>query len=111
LRVTRTNVHSKALEAQLRGNEEFRASQGWVDKFLKRNSFPIRRRTTVGQKLPQDLIDEVIRFIMISRKLHYQKEYPLSFIGNMDETPLWLDMPGETTITRAEVSPPLHHRS
>ena len=26
--------------------------------------------------------------------------YPLSSIGNMDETPLWLDMPGDTTITR-----------
>ena len=37
---------------------------------------------------------------MTTRKLHYQKDYPLSFIGNMDETPLRLDMPGESTITR-----------
>ena len=27
-------------------------------------------------------------------------QYPLASIGNMDETPLWLDMPGETTVER-----------
>ena len=38
----------------------------------------------------------------------FVKEYPLSLVGNMDETPLWLDMPGETTITRrGERSVPL----
>ena len=26
-------------------------------------------------------------------------KYPLSHIGNMDETPLWFDMPGDTTVT------------
>ena len=34
------------------------------------------------------------------RKLRLQRNYPLSSIGNMDETPLWLDMPRDTTITR-----------
>ena len=38
-----------------------------------------------------------------------RKDYPLSFIGNMDETPLRLDMPGESTITRTgQKSVPLH---
>ena len=101
LRVTRSNVHSKALEfAEARGNEEFHASPGWVNNFLRRHSFSLRRRTTVGQRLPQDLITKVVGFIMTTRKLRRSKDYPLSFIGNMDETPLWLDMPGETTITR-----------
>ena len=36
---------------------------------------------------------------MKTRKLRHQKQYPLSYIGNMDETPVWFDMPGETTIT------------
>ncbi len=31
------------------------------------------------------------------RLLH---QYPLGCIGNMDETPLWLDMPGDTTVSR-----------
>ena len=37
---------------------------------------------------------------MSTRRLRYFKNYPLSFIGNMDETPLWLDMPGDTIIAR-----------
>ena len=109
LRVTRSNVQSKALElAQAEGTEDFHASDGWLQKFLKRHSFSLRRRTTVGQRLPQDLITKVVGFIMSTRKLRHSKDYPLSFIGNMDETPLWLDMPGETTITRrGERSVPL----
>ena len=46
---------------------------------------------------------------MTTRKLRHHNHYPLSFIGNMDEMPLWLDMPGETTITRAgQKSVPIH---
>ena len=29
-----------------------------------------------------------------------ENSYPLAMIGNMDETPLWLDMPGDTTVSR-----------
>ena len=35
---------------------------------------------------------------MGTRQLRHSKKYPLGSIGNMDETPLWLDMLGETTI-------------
>jgi len=34
---------------------------------------------------------------MATRRLRHSKDYPLGSIGNMDETPLWLDMPGATT--------------
>ena len=62
----------------------------------------------MGQRLPQDLITKVVGFIMSTRRLRRSKNYSLSFIGNMDETPLWLDMPGGTTITRqGERSVPL----
>ena len=99
--VTRSNVESKALEiTHAQGNAEFHTSQGCVDNFLRQQSFSLRRRTTVSQNLPQDLIDKVVGFIMMTQKLRHRKSYPTSSIGNMDEMPLWLDMPGETTITR-----------
>ena len=106
-RITCSNVQSKALKlTQARG--DFCASDGWLQKFLKRHSFSLCRRTTVDQRLPQDLITKVVGFIMTTRKFHRSNNYPLSLISNMDETPLWLDMLGETTITRrGERSVPL----
>ena len=53
LRVTRSSVLRKAIElAQSRGNEESFASRGWMERFFKRNSLSLRRRTTVSQRLP-----------------------------------------------------------
>lgn len=33
-----------------RDGEDFAASAGWIDRFLERNNFSVRRRTTVAQK-------------------------------------------------------------
>ena len=99
LRVTRTAIQRKAVELY-DGDGEFSASRGWLDKFFKRNSFSLRRRTTVSQRLPQDLIPKVSSFILHVRKMRMSTGYQLSSIGNMDETPLWLDMPGDTTVSR-----------
>ena len=100
LRVTRTAVQRKALELH-QSEEGFAASRGWLEKFLKRYDFALRRTKTVCQRLPQDMITKVSTFILQVRKMRLLHQYPLSCIGNMDETPLWLDMPGETTISRA----------
>ena len=83
----------------LLGFDDFAASRGWLENFCKRNNFSLRRKTTVSQRLPQELIPKVTGFIMHTRHLRYIKQYPLGAIGNMDETPLWFDMPGETTVT------------
>ena len=66
----------------------------------KVSSAQLRRRTTVSQHLPDQMVNKVSSFVLCVRKLRRQHQYPLSAIGNMDETPLWLDMPGDTTVTR-----------
>ena len=99
LRVTRTTIQKKALDL-CGGDDGFSASRGWLENFLRRNGFSLRRRTTVSQRLPQDFIPKVSSFILHVRKLRLVKNYQLSSIGNMDETPLWLDMPGDTTVSR-----------
>ena len=52
----------------------------------------------VSQRLPQDLIPKVSSFVLRVRKLRQEHQYPLSVVGNMDETPLWLEMPGDDTV-------------
>lgn len=99
IRVTRSSIQRKALELY-DGEEAFSASRGWLDNFLRRNGFSLRRRTTVSQRLPQDHITKVSSFVLRIRRLRIQNRYPLAMIGNMDETPLWLDMPGDTTVSR-----------
>lgn len=110
-RITESSEHCVSLATMSRerllnslklelGTENFHASDGWLQKFLKRHSFSLCWRTTVGQRLPQDLITKVVGFIKSTRKLRHSNKYPLSFISNMDEFPLWLDMPRETTIAR-----------
>ena len=99
LKVSCSSIQSKALElARERGDQDFSASRGWLEKFFKRHHLSLHRRTTVSQRLPQDLVPKVTGFIMATRHLCHINSYPLGPIGNVDETPLWLDMPGETTV-------------
>lgn len=99
IRVTRSGIQRRALELY-QGDGEFSASRGWLENFLKRKGFSLRRRTTTSQRLPQDFIVKVSSFVLRIRRLRIANKYPLAMIGNMDETPLWLDMPGDTTVSR-----------
>ena len=83
------------------GATECRASRGWLEKFMKRNCFSLRRQTTVSQRLPKDFVPKVTMFVMPIRRLRHTNNYPLGSIVNMDETLLWFDMPGASTITHS----------
>ena len=43
---------------------------------------------------------QTVTFVLRVRKMWLLYQHPLACIGNMDETPLWLDMPGNTTVSR-----------
>ena len=106
--ITRAAIQRKDLELY-KGHEDFIASREWLSNFFKHHEFSSRRRTTVGQKLPQDHIQKISSYLMRLRKMRYINNYPLSSIGNMEETPLWLHMPGDTTVVRVgERSIPIH---
>ena len=98
--VTRTMIQQKAMQFHF-GDEEFSASRGWLENFLRRHNFSLRRKTTVSQRLPEHMIAKVSTFELRIRRMRLLHQYPLPCIGNNAETPLWLDMPGDTTVTRA----------
>ena len=83
--------------------EKFRATKSWCYRFMERQGFSVRRRTTVAQKLPKDYEDKLVnfqRFIIAKRKQH---NFELSQIGNADQTPLTFDVVTNSTIAEKGV--------
>ena len=91
----RLEAHQRHL---LAGNSTFKASSGWLQKWMKRFNVTQRAKTSVAQSLPADLSDKVVSFQKFIIRMHNIREYPLSAIGNMDETPVFFDLPGNTTL-------------
>ena len=52
----------------------------------------------MSQRLPSDVKPKVTSFVVNTRTLRMKNGYSLPLIGNMDETPPWLAIPGETIV-------------
>lgn len=101
LAVTADIVQMKAREiARERGIPalKFKASRGWVQKYMKRAGFSLRRRTSVMQKLPGDYEEKLISFQRYVIGLRRDHDFLLGQIGNADETPIFFYMPSAQTI-------------
>lgn len=85
-------LKEKAKKLILPHNSEFKASSGWLTKFLNRNRFCLRNRTSVCQKLPKQLEGVLTKFYADAAKFMRIGKYPPSLVGNMDETPAFFDM-------------------
>jgi len=65
---------------------------------MSRHNLVNRRKTTVAQRLPENYNEqqsEFLSYILFRRK---EYDYPLSLIGNMDETPMAFNLPSNTTV-------------
>ena len=65
---------------------------------MNRNKLVLRQKTKICQRLPADLEEKITsfqRFVIKERKSH---SYPLSQIGNMDETPVFFYLPSNRTV-------------
>lgn len=101
LRVTAEIIQRKANEVARSQNLtrlDFRASRGWVDKFMKRQGFSLRRRTTICQKLPGDFEEKLVNYQKFVISLRKEFNFLLGQIGNADETPIWFDLPANYTV-------------
>lgn len=100
-RVSRAMIRNKALEMYPTlsdGGARFRASKGWLEKFLNRNGFSLRRRTTMAQKDPDLLTEKLVSFVDYVSKTVVSKRISEKDIIAMDETAVWFDMVSPTTI-------------
>lgn len=81
-------------------NPTFTASRGWVQKFFARHRLSLRSRTSVSQKLPQQLESSITKFYADAGRYMRIGKYPLSLVANMDETPAFFDMVPAKSITK-----------
>ncbi|PFX23746.1 Pogo transposable element with KRAB domain [Stylophora pistillata] len=89
-------LHLKAKE--LSDDPCFKASRGWYEKWKRRHSVSMRTKTTLAQRLPADLEENIVcfhRFVIAARR---RADYPLSRIYNMDETPMCFELSSNQTL-------------
>ena len=60
----------------------------------------LRRRTTKAQKDPAQLVNKLVAYAMHVRHLTQTQEFDPGSIIAMDETPVWVDMVGNTTVNK-----------
>lgn len=93
--VTTEILKVKALELarhQSLSRSTFETSRNWITKFLKRKGFSLRRQTGICQKLPEASFQWFV--ILVRQKRGYQ----WGQIGNADQTPMYFDVPANTTV-------------
>ena len=81
-------------------SESFVASRGWLEKFMRRHGLSLRRRTSIGQKDPQQLINRLVSYVIHARRMQMRCNFKASQMYAMDETPVWQDMVVTTTVSK-----------
>ncbi len=94
-------IRFKALSLIKDSNPNFKASDSWVRKFMKRNKLVLRVSTHISQKLPKDLEEKIKMFKEEVTKILEKSDYPFEYIiCNMDETPGYLDLVSNKVVDR-----------
>lgn len=101
VRVTGKSLRHEALRLHREnGNQSFKASNGWYQRFKKRHI--VFRRTTHISQHPVHITDNRIdKFLIFVTRMRKFREYSDSEILNMDETPVWFEMPGKSSLSYA----------
>ena len=83
---------------ELSEDPSFKASRGWYEKWKRRHSVSMRTKTTLAQRLPADLEENIVQFHRFVIAARGRADYPLSHIYNMDETPMRFELPSNRTL-------------
>ena len=81
--------------------KDFNALQNWCYRFLKRNMLTFCLGTHVGQKLSVSFPELIRKLTKLNEDLRWDNNFELSQIANMDETPLFKNIPN--TIIEGQV--------
>lgn len=96
-------VYRDIMQESNTATEDFKASRGWLCRFLKRNGLSLRRKTSVAQQDPERMVAKLVSYIIQVRRLQIKHNYAPCNIIAMDETPVWCDMISETTVDKSGI--------
>lgn len=75
----------------------FAASRRWAVSFMRRHDLSLRAKTSLSQRLPQDLEEKLSSFHQFVKTKREEDEFDDNLIINMDETPVYFDLqPGKS---------------
>ena len=77
---------------------QFKASNHWRQRFMKRNGLSLRQKTTLTQRPPPYYEEKNLQFHQYVIRQRQAHNYPLHLVGNMDEFPVQFDMPSNRTV-------------
>ena len=69
---------------------DFKASDGWAQKFMRCHNFLLRAKTSLAQDLPNTLEERIQAFQKQLKKVKEVNSFGV--IGNLDETPLFFNV-------------------
>ena len=80
------------------GIDNFKVSASWAYRFMGRHGLSVRRRTHIAQRLRDDVDEKTRLFQQFIIEHRHQHDYPLSRIGNADQTLLTIDIPRASSV-------------
>jgi hypothetical protein len=92
------NQNPQADKEELKKIEDFKASPGWLQRFMNRYDLVQRRITGTGRTLPKDCKDQVNSYLGTIQLV--AKTYDPKHVFNYDETSHYMDRPGNYAIEK-----------
>jgi hypothetical protein len=78
----------------------YKSNYKYIVRILKRNLYTFRTKTHWGQVLDNNCYILISNFLNEVYNIRYENAISSSILGNMDETPLFLNMPITKTIVK-----------
>ncbi len=76
----------------------FKAYDGWLKSYMCRCNLVLRAMTSMAQELPKDLKGRIMEFRSQVKRIRDNGDFPYDLIGNMDKTPVYMDMVPSKTV-------------
>ena len=92
--VSRAMIQREALT--LSHDENFNASNGWLEKFLLRHNLVSRRSTATCQKEPEEYAEKIVEYLLFVEQRRRTSNH--TYIYAADETAVYLDYSSSLTL-------------